>query len=84
MIVFMSRCFCLIETAQGKSIEVINCLKKLEGVDSVDAVTGPYDVIMVANTRNLNDISELVGVKVHEIPHVTRTVTCLSIASSTR
>jgi DNA-binding Lrp family transcriptional regulator len=79
----MSRCFCLIETAQGKSIEVINHLKTLKGVDSVNAVTGPYDVIMVANTKDLNDLSELVGVKVHEIPHVTRTVTCLSIADNT-
>ena len=77
----MSRCFCLIETAQGKSIEVMKQLKSLKGVESVDTVTGPYDVIMVADTKNLNDISELVGVKVGEIPHVTRTVTCLSIAN---
>ena len=78
----MTRCFVLIETAVGKNIEVIDYLKKLKGIDSVDTVTGPYDIIVVADTKNLNDISELVVSKVHEMPHITRTVTCLSIASS--
>ena len=78
----MTRCFVLIETAAGKQVEVMNYLKKLKGVDSVDSVTGPYDIIVVAHTKNLNDISELVVSKVHEIPHITRTVACLGIASS--
>ena len=78
----MTRCFVLIETAVGKNIEVIDYLKKLKGIYSVDTLTGPYDIIVVADTKNLNDISELVVSKVHEMPHITRTVTCLSIASS--
>jgi len=39
--------FVLIETAIGISKEVVDALRKLEGVDSVDSVTGPYDIIAV-------------------------------------
>ncbi|MEK7281675.1 MAG: Lrp/AsnC ligand binding domain-containing protein, partial [Chloroflexota bacterium] len=42
-------------------------------------VTGPYDVIIVAEAVDLNSIGELVTGKVHPIPGVTRTVTCLAI-----
>jgi len=78
----MTRCFVLVETAVGKQVEVKDYLKKLKGVDTVDTVTGPYDVIVVADAKNLNDIGDLVVNKVHEMPQITRTVTCLSITSS--
>jgi len=78
----MTRCFILVETAVGKQVEVKDYLKNLKGVDSVDTVTGPYDIIMLTEAQNLNDIGELVLSRVHEMPQITRTVTCLSIASS--
>ena len=78
----MTRCFVLVETAVGKQVEVKNYLKKLEGVDSVDTVTGPYDIIVVTDTENLNDMGELVTSKIHKMPSITRTITCLSIASN--
>jgi len=77
----MTRCFVLVETAVGKQAEVKDYLKKLEGVDSADTVTGPYDIIVVADTENLNDIGELITSKVHKMPSITRTITCLSITS---
>ena len=78
----MTRCFILVETAVGKQVEVKDYLKKLEGVDSVDTVTGPYDIIVVTEAENLNDIGDLVTSKVHKMPYITRTVTCLSITSN--
>jgi len=78
----MTRCFVLVETAVGKQLEVKNYLEKLEGVDSVDTVTGPYDIIVVTDAKDLNDIGDLVTSKVHKMPYITRTVTCLSVTSS--
>jgi len=39
------KAFILIETVVGRNREVVTALKQLEGVKSVDTVTGPYDVI---------------------------------------
>jgi DNA-binding Lrp family transcriptional regulator len=74
-----ARAFILIETTAGKTKEVVSTLKKLNGVKTVDAVTGPYDVIAVVEGKTLNDIGDLVTGKVHPTPGISRTVTCLAI-----
>lgn len=74
-----TKAYILIEVAVGKTKEVVAALRPVEGVHFVDAVTGPYDVIVVAECKDLNAIGELVTNKIHPIPGVTRTVTCLVI-----
>ena len=74
-----AKAFVLIETAVGRSKDVVTALNKLEGVSSVDAVTGPYDIIAVIQGETLNDIGDLVTGKIHPIPGISRTVTCLAI-----
>ena len=75
----MTRAYILIETSVGKTRDVVSVLKGLEGIKSVDPVTGPYDIIVVVEGKDLNSIGELVTWKVHPIVGVTRTVTCLAI-----
>ena len=74
-----AKAFVLIETAVGKSKEVVAAFSKIEGVNSVDTVTGPYDIIAVIHGETLNDIGDLVTGKIHPIPGISRTVTCLAI-----
>ena len=74
-----AKAFVLIETAVGKSKEVVAALRQLQGMKSVDTVTGPYDVIAVIEAETLNDIGDLVTGKIHPIAGISRTVTCLVI-----
>ncbi|MBA7470429.1 hypothetical protein ES707_05715 [subsurface metagenome] len=71
--------FVLIETAVGRGKEVVVALSKLEGVDSVDSVTGPYDIIAVIHGETVIDIGDLVTSKIHPIAGISRTVICLAI-----
>ena len=73
------KAFVLIETAVGKTKEAMSSLQKVEGVESVDAVTGPYDIIAVVEQVDLNAVGKLVTTKIHPINGVNRTVSCLSI-----
>ena len=75
-----SKAFVLIETTVGKTKEVVTSLRKLKGVKSVDPVTGPYDVIVIIEGESLTDIGDLVTVKVHRVPGISSTVTCLAIS----
>ena len=77
-----AKAFVLIETAVGKTKDVIGILQKIDGIKTVDAVTGPYDIIAVVEAEDLNAVGNLVTVKVHPIDGVNRTVTCLSIRVS--
>jgi len=72
-----AKTFVLIETAVGKAKEVVSALRQVEGVKSVDPVTGPYDVIVVVEQDSLIDIGDLVTSKIHSVPGISRTVTCL-------
>jgi len=74
-----AKAFVLIETAVGKTKEVITSLKQLEGIKSVDTVTGPYDVIAVIEAETLNEIGDLITGKIHAIDGISRTVTCLAV-----
>ena len=74
-----AKAFVLVETAVGRSKDVAGALRQLPGVKSVDAVTGPYDVIIVIEGESLTDIGDLVTRKIHPIPGISRTVTCLAI-----
>lgn len=74
-----AKAFVLIETAVGRTREVTSALKQLGGVKSVDPVTGPYDIIAVIEGESLTDIGDLVTSRIHPIPGISRTVTCLAI-----
>ena len=76
-----TKAFILIETAVGTSRDVIGSIKSLEGIVSVDMVTGPYDIIAVLEAPDLNSIGAMVTGSVHTIGGVQRTVTCLSVGS---
>ncbi len=74
-----AKAFVLIETSVGRTKEVANVLRKLDGVKSVDPVTGPYDVIAVIERESLSDIGDLVTSQIHPVNGISRTVTCLAI-----
>jgi DNA-binding Lrp family transcriptional regulator len=75
----MAKAFILIETVVGRTKEVVAGLNGLEGVKSVDTVTGPYDVIAIIEANSLNEIGDLVTQKIHPIVGISRTVTCLAV-----
>ena len=74
-----AKAFVLMETVVGKSKEVVTAIRKLEGVKSVDMVTGPYDVIAVVEADTLNDVGDIVTGRIHPVAGISRTVTCLAI-----
>jgi DNA-binding Lrp family transcriptional regulator len=53
----------------------------LTGIDNVDAVTGPYDIIAIVAAPDLNAVGDLVTSQIHTINGLVRTVTCLSVGS---
>ena len=77
-----TKAYILIETAVGKSRGVATDLRSLSGVENVDAVTGPYDIIAVVSAPDLNAVGDLVTSQIHTLSGIVRTVTCLSVGST--
>jgi DNA-binding Lrp family transcriptional regulator len=76
------RGYVLIQTKVGKTNEVVEAIRKLQGVVSVDVVTGPYNAIATVHGETLSEIGDLVTGKVHPISGIARTVTCLAMKES--
>jgi DNA-binding Lrp family transcriptional regulator len=78
------RAYVLIETSAGKTKAVKKALAKLKPgkcrVQSLDAVTGPFDYIAVVEGPTLDDIGQVVTEGIGIIDGVTRTTTCLAVA----
>ena len=77
-----TKAYILIETVVGKSRDVSGELRSLSGVETVDPVTGPYDIIAVVAAPDLNGVGDLVTSEIHTIDGIVRTVTCLSVGGS--
>jgi len=68
--------FILIQTEVGKAAAVARAITELDGVTSAEDVTGPYDVIVRAQARNVDELGKLVVAKVQGVDGITRTLTC--------
>ena len=76
-----TKAYILIETAVGKSGDVSTALRALSDIQTVDAVTGPYDIIAIISASDLNAVGEVVTTQIHTIGGIARTVTCLAVGS---
>ena len=74
-----AKAFVLIETAVGKTKEVIKSIGGESGVNEVYTVTGPYDIIAIVEADDLSDVGAVVTDRIHPIEGIARTVTCLAV-----
>jgi len=77
-----TKAYILIEAQVGKVRQVVETIRKSEGVVSVDSVTGPYDIVAIVEGETTEDIGALLTTKVHRIDGISRTVTCLAVQIS--
>ena len=76
-----TRAYILIETAVGKTAEVAEHLRSLTSMANVDTVTGPFDIIAIAEADSLHDIGDLISDGMHRVPGIVKTITCLSVSN---
>ena len=68
--------YILVQTEVGKASSVAKAVSAIAGVTIAEGVTGPYDVIMRAESASMEDLGRTVLAKVQAVPGITRTLTC--------
>jgi DNA-binding Lrp family transcriptional regulator len=68
--------YILVQTDVGKAAQVAKDLVDIKGVQRSENVAGPYDVIVRAEARNLDELGKLVVARVHAVNGIARTLTC--------
>ncbi|WP_027343740.1 Lrp/AsnC ligand binding domain-containing protein [Hamadaea tsunoensis] len=72
----MVHAYILIQTEVGRARDVAVEIESIPGVVRVDAVTGPYDVIVLTESQNVDELGRLIISKVQAVSGITRTLTC--------
>jgi DNA-binding Lrp family transcriptional regulator len=68
--------YILVQTEVGKAAAVATAISDIPGVISAEDVTGPYDVIVRAESADVDQLGQLVVAKVQGVAGITRTLTC--------
>ncbi|HEY3682397.1 MAG TPA: Lrp/AsnC ligand binding domain-containing protein [Streptosporangiaceae bacterium] len=72
----MVHAYILIQTEVGKAADVAEKIRGLPGVTLAEDVTGPYDVIVRAESGNVDDLGKMVVARIQAVDGITRTLTC--------
>jgi DNA-binding Lrp family transcriptional regulator len=68
--------YILLQTEVGTAAQVAGEISGIKGVTMAEDVTGPYDVIVRAEARNVDELGKLVVARVQGVQGITRTLTC--------
>ena len=73
----MTQAYVLITATIGKVRHVSKDLKGIRGVKSVHVVTGPYDVIVFVEAKDLATLTDTVLDRIHKVKGVVDTNTAI-------
>jgi DNA-binding Lrp family transcriptional regulator len=68
--------YILIQTEVGRAADVAARIARITGVTQAEDVTGPYDVIVRAESESMDKLGDLVVKQVQGVEGITRTLTC--------
>lgn len=71
------KAFILIDTSPGKAKEVTQKLREVPGVSAAHAVTGPHDIIVIAEAADVSSLGEMVVQKIQSVVGVSRSLTSI-------
>lgn len=71
------KAFILIDTSPGKAREVAAKIRQVSAVSVAHAVTGPHDIIAIAEAPDVTSLGELVVQKIQSVAGVNRSLTSI-------
>lgn len=75
----MARVFMLINVLPGKEKDIRDTLRGTKGVEVADTVTGQFDIALIIEGKDTNEIFNKILKKIRKIKGITRTETFIAI-----
>jgi DNA-binding Lrp family transcriptional regulator len=72
----IARAHVLINVTAGKSKQIKETIAMIDGVQNIDTVAGPYDIIATIEAQDYNKLAKIVMDEIQSIDGVMRTITC--------
>lgn len=75
----MARVYMLINVLPGKETSIRDTLRGTKGVKTADAVTGQFDIALVLEGKDTNEIFNQILKKIRKVKGITRTETFIAV-----
>ena len=75
------KAYVLINIRTGEIKDVVRQLRKLSQVREVNMTFGPYDAVAIVESKDLDDLGNILAGSIQPIPGVEETLTCLAVDS---
>lgn len=69
--------YVLMEVEIGKTDDVVDELRKIDEATTVAVTTGRYDIVVLLETQNLEELYEITVRGIHKIPGIKETQTAV-------
>ncbi len=77
----MISAYVLVETSAGKNIKnVRDQIRRFKGVKSAELVTGPYDIVVRIEGKDMQELTRIVTDKILGVKGVGKTITLVIIS----
>ncbi|HAV10439.1 MAG TPA: AsnC family transcriptional regulator [Dehalococcoidia bacterium] len=73
------KAFVLILTEMGQIVNVLNTIHGKKGIEEVDVIMGPYDIIATLSGADTNEIANIVVNSIHSVAGIKHTVTLMAV-----
>ncbi|HXY46622.1 MAG TPA: Lrp/AsnC ligand binding domain-containing protein [Thermoplasmata archaeon] len=77
----METLYLLVETDVGRLEEVLKRIRSVPSVTEVQAVTGPFDLIVKVQAQHINAALDIVVHRIRKIPGIKSTETLVTVAT---
>ncbi|MBY8996597.1 MAG: Lrp/AsnC ligand binding domain-containing protein [Candidatus Thorarchaeota archaeon] len=71
--------YILMDIELGKTDDVVDALRKIDQATTIAVTTGGYDVVVLLETSNLEELYEITVRKIHKIPGIKETQTAVVV-----
>ena len=77
----METLYLLVETEVGRLEDVLKKIRAVPSVTEVQAVTGPFDLIVKVQAQHINTALDIVVHRIRKIPGIKSTETLVTVAT---
>jgi DNA-binding Lrp family transcriptional regulator len=77
----METLYLLVETEVGRLDDVVRRVRAIAGVAEVQAVTGPFDLIVKVEAPQINQALDIVVHKIRRVPGIKSTETLVTVST---
>ncbi len=75
------KAYVLINIRTGEIKDVLRQMRKVAQVREVNMTFGPYDAVAIVESKDLEDLGNILAGSIQPIPGVEETLTCLAVDS---